>query len=141
MIVARKYEISVSTYSVPPSRKEISPGKTWDSKRRGSDQWLSGKLTSSEASIFAILLMRKSKAPIGRIVLVLWKIASLLRHAKTTLNSHRRPPSDIYLTMPSKRFLYHLTTSVGLTLWEAPTLFLQRLRRATRSPGRDLDDY
>jgi hypothetical protein len=41
-----------------------------------------------------------------------------------------------YRTMPSNRFLYHLTVSAWLTRWEAPILLLHRLRLATRSPGR-----
>jgi len=41
-----------------------------------------------------------------------------------------------YRTMPSNRFLYHLTVSFWLTRWEAPILLWHRLRLATRSPGR-----
>jgi len=41
-----------------------------------------------------------------------------------------------YRTMPSNRFLNHLTVSSRLILWPEPTLVLHRRRLATRSPGR-----
>lgn len=47
-------------------------------------------------------------------------------------------PPLVYLTMPSKRFLYHLTVSAWLILCDAPILPLALLRLAIRSPGRVL---
>jgi hypothetical protein len=44
----------------------------------------------------------------------------------------------IYRTIPSNRFLNHLTVSSRLILWEEPTWVLHRRRLATRSPGRVL---
>lgn len=62
-------------------------------------------------------------------------------------HSFNRPPllihhtrsTDIYRTMPSKRFLNHLTVSFWLILWLTPMGVLQRRRLATRSPGRVLE--
>ena len=42
--------------------------------------------------------------------------------------------------MPSNRFLNHLTVSCWLIRWLAPTLLWARLRLATRSPGRVLQN-
>lgn len=50
----------------------------------------------------------------------------------------RRSGPHTYRTMPSKRFLNHLTVSAWLILCEWPILFLQRRRLAMRSPGRVL---
>ena len=46
--------------------------------------------------------------------------------------------ANVYLTMPSNLFLYHLTVSCWSILWDAPMRVWQRLRLATRSPGRVL---
>jgi len=56
--------------------------------------------------------------------------------AKSSLRSFPPNRRYVYRTIPSNRFLYHLTVSCWLTLWEAPILLWHRLRLATRSPGR-----
>ena len=48
------------------------------------------------------------------------------------------PICETYRTIPSNRFLNHLTVSSRLILWPAPTWVLHRRRLATRSPGRVL---
>ena len=105
------------------------------------------KSRQGDASISTILFKlveAYTSASIGHaVVLCMPLLPASEPHRALHIHVMRQPLPNrsscaLYLTIPSKRFLYHLTVSAWWMRCDAPILVWHRRRLATRSPGRVL---